>query len=105
MTKKLEIAKDWIMDKLCLFVMKHKPERLRAYIAKEVNALVQEVSVQASMQYLNRQGLIHCAMCPQRFGLQRAKMVNDKGEKREVYLCVTHYTQSGAARTQEVVHV
>ncbi len=101
----IQNAKDWLMDKLCLFVMNHKPERLRAYINKEVTALAQEVSLQASMQYLNRQGFLHCAMCPQRFGLQRAKVVNDKGEQREVYLCHQHYTQSGAARTQAVVHV
>ncbi len=92
--------KDWILDHLCQFVAKHKPERLNALVAAEVKRLSSEVAVRASMEYLDKQGFLHCAFCPQRFGLQRAVLQDEQGQKREVKLCMKHYAQSGAARTE-----
>lgn len=101
----IERLKDWVLDRLCLFVAKHKPHRLDQLIRLEVEKLSSEVSVRASMQYLDREGFLHCAFCPQRMGLQRAKLEGENGKSREVYLCMKHYSQSGAAKTGSLVHV
>ncbi len=97
--------KDWILDHMAKFVATHKPERLNQLVRAEVTKLASDVAVRTAMQYLDRQGFLHCAMCAQRFGLQRAQLRGDDGLSREVYLCGTHYAQSGAARTRSVVKV
>jgi len=97
--------KDWILDKLAQFVATHKPERLNQLVRAEVQRLASEVSVRTAMQYLDKQGFLHCGMCAQRFGLQRTQLKNEAGETKEVYLCSKHYAQSGAARTNAVVTV
>ncbi len=101
----IERAKDWILDKLACFVATHKPERLNQLVRAEVERLASDVAVRTAMQYLDKQGFLHCAMCAQRHGLQRAKLMGPEGKGREVYLCQTHYSQSGAARTRAVVNV
>ncbi len=97
--------KDWILDRLAEFVATHKPERLNALVRDEVSRIAQDVSVRSAMKYLDREGFLHCAMCAQRFGLQRAQMMTEAGNKHEVYLCNKHYSQSGAAETGGLVQV
>ncbi len=101
----IDRLKDWFLDKLAAFVAKHKPERLNQLVRAEVERLSSDVAIRTAMQYLDRQGFLHCAMCAQRFGLQRAKLMGPEGNGREVYLCSKHYSQSGAARTGAVVNV
>ncbi len=102
----MDRAKDWFFDKLACFVAAHRPERLNQLIRKEVERIAQDVSVRSAMQYLDREGLLHCAMCAQRFGLQRAKLQDQAaGRSREVYLCMPHYSQSKAAHTGGLVNV
>lgn len=101
----IDRIKDWILDHMAVFVATHRPERLNALIRKQVETLASDVSVRTAMQYLDRQGFLHCAMCAQRFGLQRAKLMESEGQSREVYLCMKHYAQSGAAKTRSVVNV
>jgi hypothetical protein len=101
----IDQLKDWILNQLCLFVAKHKPERLNSLIKSEVERLSSEVAIRASMEYLNREGILHCAFCPQRMGLQRARLQPEDGKAREVYLCMKHYSQSGAAKTGSTVRV
>ncbi len=97
---------DWFLDKLACFVATHKPERLNQLVRAEVERLSSDVAVRTAMQYLDKQGLLHCALCAQRFGLQRAQLNDQAGKRtREVYLCTKHYTQSGAARTSSLVNV
>jgi len=101
----LDRLKDAILDKLACFVATHKPERLNQLVRGEVERLASDVAIRTAMQYLDKQGFLHCAMCAQRYGLQRAQLKTEKGETREVYLCMKHHAQSGAARTQAVVNV
>jgi hypothetical protein len=96
---------NWILDRMARFVAIHKPERLNQLIRDEVQKLSSGVAIRASMEYLDKQGFLHCAFCPQRFGLQRATLQDDKGKSREVKLCMKHYSQSGAARSGSLVHV
>lgn len=96
---------DWVLDKLACFVAKHRPERLNKLVRQEVERLSSEVAVRTAMSFLDKQGFLHCALCAQRYGLQRAQLKNEAGVTREVYLCMKHYTQSGAAHTRSVVNV
>lgn len=92
--------------------MKHQPEQLRAIIKTASDQKAESVALQTTMLYLDRMGFLHCAFCPQRFGLQRATIREDSPmHHREVYLCQKHYSEmntlfhsnGNAPSTMEVV--
>jgi hypothetical protein len=89
----------WLADKAFDWLDKHQPEKMKRLIQSHVEKIVPEVALRTSMAYLNKQGILHCAACPQRHGLHRA-MIN----KREVYLCDKHYSQWQSQQMAEAHH-
>lgn len=79
----------WLMQ----WLMKNQPEELRSLIKEASDAKAQSVALQTTMLYLDRLGLGHCALCPQRFGLRRTAIADGSGA-REVYLCNAHYSEA-----------
>jgi hypothetical protein len=89
----------WIAQQVFAWLDKHQPETMRARIQYHVERIVPEVAMRSAMAYLDKQKLLHCAACPQRFGLHRATV----GE-RETYLCDKHYSQWQGQKMAEAHH-
>lgn len=99
-----ERIKDFPFQWMLVMVQKHRPVALQQFIEKEVNRISSKVSVSAAMLFLDKEGFLHCYFCAQRHALRKV-FLNVEGIEREVRLCLTHYAQSGASRTGEVVNV
>jgi hypothetical protein len=70
-------------------VFKYRPAYLEKRLNAEVMKLASEMAVRTSMAYLDKEQLLHCAMCAQRFGLRMSKV--KYGDRiRDVYLCPNH---------------
>jgi hypothetical protein len=80
-----ERVASWLLD----WLMKNRPEQLRTAMKAATDKDVQAVALQTTMLYLDRMGLLHCAMCPQRYGLRSAVV-----EGRECYLCNAHFSKA-----------
>jgi len=79
--------KAWLADKAFVWLSQNQPERMKSVIQKHVEEIVPKVAMHSTMAYLDKQKLLHCAACPQRYGLHHV-LVNE----REVYLCDRHYS-------------
>ena len=96
--KEIQI-KERLVSWLLHWLMKNQPNELRAAMKAASDKDAQAIALQTTMLYLDRMGLLHCAMCPQRFGLQRTTIEEERGTARDTYLCVVHYSQA-----QKLVH-
>ena len=89
---------DQIAEWAIVYLGFHAPERLTLFVNDRARAIAQETAMRVSMEFMNRQGLLHCALCAQRHGLRYAEL-NMDGEIRRVLVCQTHY--NAAARPPE----
>ena len=84
---------DPILLWMARIVLKYKPKLLEEKLNAEVMRMSSELSIRTSMAFLDKEGLMHCAFCAQRFGLRLEKV--NYGEKiREVYLCQNHLSKA-----------
>lgn len=81
-----------VADLMLYVVNQFQPERLRAYVDSRVQQGSQELSKQVVMAYLNKEGLLHCYVCPSRWQLLQ-KTIDHKGQPLTVYLCHAHVQQ------------
>lgn len=56
--------KKWLAAKLFPFVTRHVPDRVNGYIQERAS----EVALKVTLEFMDREGLIHCYVCPNRRG-------------------------------------
>jgi hypothetical protein len=67
-----------------------QPVRLEMFIQQEAQKQAAIISRQVVMQYLDHQRMLHCYVCPTRYGLIKRIFEKDDGSRQEVYLCPAH---------------
>jgi hypothetical protein len=70
----------WVCVRMLMFVARRRPELVAGYIIEKAN----DLAISLTMTILDREGIAHCARCPQRFALRR---------QGGVYLCLAHSTE------------
>lgn len=90
--KKLWIKTKLLVSWLCLRVVCNWcPQELKRVVDEEANARASVISREIVMKYLEKNGLLHCYVCPSRFGLIKKELMQDDGHSMEVFLCPTHH--------------
>jgi hypothetical protein len=84
----MNVLKNKIAHYLYAWLEKNQPEEMQRRIKLIVDRVASDVSIRATMIALERDGLLHCGCCAQRYGLHRVKILD-----RETYLCDKHYSQ------------
>lgn len=71
----------WIDNGFCqkaiIFVGQRSPEELRGFVMERAN----EISCGIFIKMMDREGIAHCCLCPQRFGLKKVG---------RLYACLNH---------------
>lgn len=70
-------------------------------VQSRTDELVRQNSVRATMLYLDKEGLSHCAFCPSRFSL--ANISTDRLLENRVMACPSHVAQAKRAAEKRSV--
>lgn len=77
-------------SRFCLWVIYYWcPLELKKVIDEESMKRAQTIAQEIIMKYLDKQGFLHCYVCPSRHGLVR-RTVEKEGKRFEAYFCPGH---------------